>query len=198
MDHRVVQIPEIHARGPNRNPTDPKVTESICFTRGLDEWFQSRFPNGLDSSGTLGDEVTPANLYFGSHNGPMRMWPARHYEECGSYDPRLRPWYVAAASGPKNILIVMDVSGSMGNQQKLEYAKTAAIRIVETLTVSDRIAIIPFSDSAQDILADSGRFYKATADNKEFLISRIKELTAGGQTNFDAAFQKAFQVTIFW
>lgn len=92
----------------------------------------------------------------------------------------------------------MDVSGSMGNQQKLEYAKTAAIRIVETLTVSDRIAIIPFSDSAQDILADSGRFYKATADNKEFLISRIKELTAGGQTNFDAAFQKAFQVTIFW
>ena len=32
-----------------------------------------------------------------------------------TYDPRVRPWYVGASSGPKDVIIVLDTSGSMNS-----------------------------------------------------------------------------------
>ena len=36
-----------------------------------------------------------------------------------NYDPRVRPWYVAASSGPKDVILVLDVSGSMRDYGRL-------------------------------------------------------------------------------
>ena len=52
-------------------------------------------------------------MYFGSSTGAFRIIPAQHSEICGDYDPRCRPWFVAASSGPKDVVLVLDVSGSM-------------------------------------------------------------------------------------
>ena len=57
--------------------------------------------------------VQPSWSYFGAHNGLFRKVPAILQETCGIYDPRRRPWFVAASSGPKDVVIVIDVSGSM-------------------------------------------------------------------------------------
>jgi len=56
--------------------------------------------------------VMPGWTYFGAHNGLLRQVPARH-QVCGKYDPCRRPWFVAASSGPKDVVIILDVSGSM-------------------------------------------------------------------------------------
>lgn len=32
---------------------------------------------------------------------------------CVDYDPRYRPWYVTATSGGKNVILFIDISGSM-------------------------------------------------------------------------------------
>lgn len=32
---------------------------------------------------------------------------------CQNYDPRIRPWYIAAITGAKNVIIVIDRSASM-------------------------------------------------------------------------------------
>lgn len=50
-------------------------------------------------------------------------------------DPRIRPWYVAASSGPKDVVIVLDVSGSMSQYGRLDLAKEAAETVINTLCV---------------------------------------------------------------
>ena len=133
-------------------------------------------------------------MQFGSHDGTFRIYPARQSNTCGNYDPRLRPWYIAASSGPKNIIMVLDVSGSMEdkNNLKLNLLKQAATRVVQTLTVGDRVAIIPFSSSATVIGDSNGHMMSANAENIASLVESINGLAAGGNTNFQAAFQKAF------
>jgi Mg-chelatase subunit ChlD len=119
----------------------------------------------------------------------------RQTDECGSYDPRVRPWYIAASSGPKNVIMILDTSGWMAGP-RIELLKAAAKRVVQTLTVSDRIAIVTFSTDASLIADSDGTFYRATAENKEVLMKRIDDRLHApkGQTNFLAAFKKAFQV----
>jgi len=97
-----VALPRESARGPDRNPTDPQVIETICFTKGLDDYFEQKRAQDEAFWDELGFQ--PNFMYFGSHNGgAFRLSPATHYSSCNTFDPRLRPWYVAASSGPKNI-----------------------------------------------------------------------------------------------
>ena len=135
--------------------------------------------------------VQPSWTYFGAHNGLFRKIPATHQEECGQYDPRRRPWFVAASSGPKDVVIVIDVSGSMEDYGRISIAKDAATTIVETLTVADRVAVVSFSGRAYQIGGYSN-LIRATNENKERLIEAIKNLGANGGTNFYDAFRVAF------
>ena len=43
-----------------------------------------------------------------------------------TYDARFRPWYSTASTGPKDIIIVLDTSGSMIKNDRLATAKNAA------------------------------------------------------------------------
>ena len=185
------------------NPSDPSIIESICTTQELDTWFQNRHAQDEEYWNDLG--VGPRSMYFGSTTGAFRIYPARQSSTCGVYDPRVRPWYVAGSSGPKNIVLIIDVSGSMSNYGRLDNAKEAAARIVNTLTVSDRVAIVPFSDDASrpiakgDVVNDvvgliNGVFYRATKENKAVLVDAINALKAGGGTNIYAGFDTAFDI----
>jgi len=77
----------------------------------------------------------------------FRMLPASR-EECYGYDPRRRPWFVAASSGPKDLVLVLDTSGSMNDYGRLDLLKEAAITVIETLSVADKVAIVTFSTDA--------------------------------------------------
>ena len=51
--------------------------------------------------------------YFGSTAGLVRVFPGREWDTnfagfYNDYDPRLRPWYIAATSGPKDVIIILD------------------------------------------------------------------------------------------
>jgi len=142
-----VSIPAALAQGPKGNPTDPEIIETVCYSRQAEDYMITQYKNDEIFWSKYG--VTPSNAYFGAHNGMFRMIPAIHNEICGNYDPRRRPWYVAASSGPKDVIVVMDVSGSMSDYGRMELAIEAAKTIVETLTVADRVAVVPFSDNAR-------------------------------------------------
>ena len=51
--------------------------------------------------------------YYGLQgDGTMVQWPSMQW--CPTqFDPRFRPWYAAAATGPKAVMLVLDASGSM-------------------------------------------------------------------------------------
>ena len=51
--------------------------------------------------------------YFGSTAGIARIFPGREWSTnfagfYNDYDPRVRPWYIAATSGPKDVVIILD------------------------------------------------------------------------------------------
>ena len=80
--------------------------------------------------------------YFGSNDGLYRMFPGREWQTnfagfYENYDPRVRPWYIAATSGPKDV----DCSLSM-NGKKFNMAKSIAITVLNTLTKQDYVNII--------------------------------------------------------
>ena len=188
-----VRLPAAIMGTNNNNPTAPQVMETVCYTRlAMDAWLQAKRSADAAYWRTVG--VEPFAWYFGSHTGVFRVWPARQSDACGVYDPRVRPWYVAASSGPKNVLMVLDTSGSMRGL-RMTLLQEAAKRVVNTLTVSDRIAIIPFSTTAKEpITTASGAMFAATQENKNILLAAIDQLHANGRTNIYDAFETAFDV----
>lgn len=68
------------------------------------------------------------------------------------YDPRVRPWYVSAITGNKNIIILFDISRSMTSMfpgSRFRNARTTLEIIVRTLNENDYIGIILFSRTAK-------------------------------------------------
>ncbi|EJK76792.1 hypothetical protein THAOC_01427 [Thalassiosira oceanica] len=169
---------------------DPEVIETICYSLLAEPFMVESFERDTEWHARYGSY--PSWRYFGAHDGIFRKIPAHHQEVCGEYDPRKRPWYVAASSGPKDVILVIDVSGSMGNHGRLSLAKEAATTVIETLTVADRFAIIPFSHEARFIGGPSETLLRATKDNKDRLVSEIENLYAEGSTNFGDGLFRAF------
>jgi hypothetical protein len=186
-----VSLPAELANGANGNPTDPQVIETVCYSSAMEDWLQDKRAGDSSFWNELG--VAPSAWYFGSNTGAFRIWPARQSKTCGNYDPRVRPWYVAASSGPKNVIMVLDTSASMQGV-RLDLMKEAAKRVVSTLTVGDRVGIVPFNTGASAIVSNDGSMFIATEENKETLLRAIDGLEADGRTNFYDALKISFDV----
>merc|ERR1719359_287117 len=67
----------------------------------------------------------------------------------GCSDPRFRSWYAEAASGPKDVILVLDTSGSMGNTGRMKKMQEAVGWVINTLSKYDRAAVVSFSSTAK-------------------------------------------------
>ena len=77
----------------------------------------------------------------------FRSYPAG--AEDGDYDPRLRPWYTITANGPKDVVVVVDVSGSMSSSNRMDLTKNALKALVDSLAPTDRLGLVEFSSSSE-------------------------------------------------
>ncbi|GIZ02147.1 hypothetical protein CEXT_606521, partial [Caerostris extrusa] len=92
---------------------DPKVLNSIKWS----EYLTLIFINNLAVDPSLNWQ------YFGSSTGFLRTFPATSWTKEGRdkpdlYDCRTRSWYVQAAASAKDIVILVDSSGSMTGIRK--------------------------------------------------------------------------------
>jgi hypothetical protein len=110
-------------------------------------------------------------------------------------DPRVRPWYVAASSGPKDIILVLDSSGSMEVAGRMSIMKEAANRVINTLGVSDYFSVIEFDSVARTVgnFGDGNILKRATDENKSSISSAIDNLEPAGGTDFYSGFDMAFK-----
>jgi len=75
--------------------------DGICSTLPAEEYMRQ----AMEESKTYWDmfSVAPPKMYFGSNDGVFRMLPGYSFD-CPygdfTFDPRVRPWYVGASSGP--------------------------------------------------------------------------------------------------
>ncbi len=67
------------------------------------------------------------------------------------YDARSRPWYIEAATDPKDIVILVDNSGSMMGQ-KGKIARQTINTILETLGPNDFVNIFRFVQEALPVV----------------------------------------------
>ena len=174
-------------RLPSNNPTGvtgQDETTDNHWTRNLEGAFKNELSVSLET-------ITLRWQYIGTPSGYFRGYPGDAQETCASYDPRIRPWYVAATSGPKNVILVIDVSGSMGEFGRLDLAKDAAITVINTLTNFDYVGVVIFSDTASSL---ENTLLPATSANIRSLNSAIDGITARGATNYEAAFTEAFDL----
>ena len=93
---------------------------------------------------------------------------------CDEYDPRIRPWYTIAASGSKNVLILIDKSSSM--RLKSSDIKTVANTMIDTLSISDNVGVISFTNDTEIIGKNKVTLIQATSSNKAKLKSEVSKL----------------------
>lgn len=77
---------------------------------------------------------------------------------------------------PSNIVLLIDVSGSMSSSDKLELLKEGFKLLVDEFTSKDRIAIVTYAGSAGIVLEST------SGDNKEVIKNAINTLGAWGST----------------
>jgi Ca-activated chloride channel homolog len=86
-----------------------------------------------------------------------------------------------AARLPASLVVVVDISGSMQDQDKIGAVRHALARFVESLDPADRIAIVTFSDDAHVALPPT-----SVLTARDTILAAIGSLTAYGGTNIGA------------
>jgi len=155
-------------------------------------------------------EIQNKWMYFGAADGsyslyPGRLWPRTDEDDlskCGAkYDPRVRPWYLSAATGPKNVVFILDSSGSMSsnsaNIDRMALLKTAAKKIVDALSFADFFGLVDFDTEARtfnnlNFLAPAGAKFR---DEAKIWIDKLQ---AEGQTNYRDAIKRAWKMAVSW
>ena len=185
-DGRMLNLEESAVRIAPETPTpySENYNGMICATQGLDTTFKAKFE-------TDGDWL--AWQYFGSDQGMFRSYPGGPRAE-DDYDPRRRPWYTIAANGPKDVVLVVDTSGSMGENNRLGLTKDALKALIDSLAPTDRLGLVEFDASAQIFTpGTSSGFLEMTSAGKEQASAAIDGLRASGSTNFRAGLQTALE-----
>ncbi|KAL9181305.1 hypothetical protein ACHAXT_010110 [Thalassiosira profunda] len=207
-----VRMPASIANGKNGNPTNPEVTESVCYTRTAQQWMIRKYNADKDVWKAL--NVSSPQMYFGSSTGVFRIFPGRHSKECGVYDPRTRPWYkltvpstISNSVKPRNVVILMDTSRSMnetlirttnGTETKLSYMKKAVRSTVRGLSERASVAVIRFGEFPSIVGrpgAEEPFFWKqATEEHRDDLVESINKINVQGRSNWVSAFNFAFSL----
>ena len=85
------------------------------------------------------------------------------------YDARMRDWYIKSAASPKDVVILLDTSGSMTGLRK-EIAKHVVINIMETLGEDDFLTVLTFSDETRPLVDCFRQAVAATKAQSHFCL----------------------------
>jgi Ca-activated chloride channel family protein len=88
----------------------------------------------------------------------------------------------------RNLVFLIDVSGSMMPADKLPLVRTAMRMLVDTLTPRDRLAIVVYAGASGLVLPST------SGADKERIHEAIARLEAGGSTNGGAGIQLAYKI----
>jgi len=89
--------------------------------------------------------------------------------------------------GPSNLVFLLDVSGSMRDQNKLPLVKRAMTMLVDQLTEDDRVAIVTYASGTEVKLEST------CGSEREEIRGAIESLSAGGSTHGSAGIQLAYE-----
>ena len=185
--HSAVQIPaNVYEEG-------SQLVNSIKWSEGLTQLFRNNL--GLDHKLSW--------QYFASSDGFMRIFPAHRWraptgprgEMLDFFDARVRPWYIQAAAHPKDVVILLDVSGSMTGQRR-EIAKNVVLNILDSLNDDDFVNVLKFSTDVEGISECFGNatLVPAIKPNIREFKDRLEGMNTSEIANFTLALTHAFEL----
>jgi Ca-activated chloride channel family protein len=89
---------------------------------------------------------------------------------------------------PSNLTFLLDVSGSMGSENKLPLLKSAFKLLVNQLREKDKVSIVVYAGAAGLVLEPT------SGANKEKIIEALDYLNAGGSTAGGAGIELAYKI----
>ncbi|XP_056878963.1 voltage-dependent calcium channel subunit alpha-2/delta-4 isoform X2 [Takifugu flavidus] len=167
---------------------DPDILNGAFMSEALNEVFIENFQK----------DPTLTWQYFGSSTGFFRLYPGIQWtpDEHGvvTFDCRNRNWYIQAATSPKDLVIVVDVSGSMKGL-RLTIAKHTINTILDTLGENDFVNIIAYSDYVRYVEpCFKGTLVQADLDNREHFKLLVDELHVKGEGKVKKAMKESFKI----
>ncbi|XP_071351700.1 voltage-dependent calcium channel subunit alpha-2/delta-2a isoform X1 [Trachinotus anak] len=171
-------------------PTDiykgsPVILNELNWTQALERVF---IENRRDDS-SLRWQV------FGSATGVTRYYPAtpwRAPNKIDLYDVRRRPWYIQGASSPKDMVIIVDVSGSVSGLT-LKLMKTSVVEMLDTLSDDDYVNVARFNEKADAVVPCFRTLVQANVRNKKIFKEAVMHMQAKGTTDYKSGFTFAFE-----
>ncbi|CAG9855322.1 unnamed protein product [Phyllotreta striolata] len=167
---------------------DPNVSLAIQWSEALDEVFADNY------------KIDPALSwqYFGSMTGIMRHYPAQRWadntKELLLFDCRIRTWFIEAATCTKDIVILIDNSGSMRGMPHHIGAMTA-FAILDTLSNNDYVNILNYTVYTNyTIPCFSDMLAQATEENIQMFKRSVEKLQPEGKTQVSQALEVAFKL----
>ncbi|KAM4582946.1 voltage-dependent calcium channel subunit alpha-2/delta-3-like [Fundulus diaphanus] len=178
----VVQVPT------NMYNKDPDIVNGVYWSEALNKVFVENFER----------DPTLIWQYFGSAKGFFRQYPGVkwHPDEHGviGFDCRNRKWYIQAATSPKDVVILVDVSGSMKGL-RLTIARQTVSSILDTLGDDDFFNIIAYNQEIHYVEPClNGTLVRADTTNKDHFREHLDKLFAKGIGLLGEALSEAFTI----
>jgi len=154
-----------------------------------------------DSEAVIGLEMKgeqPANdfeVFYGFADGPLaaNVMSYREDDKSGYFLALLTPKIQLASDEllPKDVIVVMDTSGSMDEDGKIAQARKAMKFVVGKLNGKDRFAMVTFSTMVRKL---HEQLVDASEENKKAAQESIDKLEASGGTNIEGAIRAAYEL----
>lgn len=164
--------------------------EALQWSEALDEVFVQNY----NSDPALSWQ------YFGSDTGILRHYPAKVWEsrdikdDIDVYDCRKRSWYIETATCSKDLVILLDNSGSMHGFRNF-IAQLTIKSLLDTLSNNDFLNIYIYSENVTELVpCFNDTLVQATPENIDVFNQFVQELKPEGYANVSKAYVKGFQL----
>ena len=111
-------------------------------------------------------------------------WSSNQLVHIGIQGKRIRN----AQLPPKNLVFLIDVSGSMADENKLPLLRRSLYALTERLDSRDRVALVAYAGASGLVLPST------PASDRETILEALDDLESGGSTNGGAGIELAYRV----
>lgn len=153
--------------------------EALMWSDDLD----SVFVNNYDADPALSWQ------YFGSETGVLRHYPAKSWEDRDTsssvdvYDCRKRSWYIETATCSKDVVILLDRTGSMYKYLSF-LAKLTIKNLLDTFSNNDSFNIYTYSDDVKPLVeCFRDELVQATPENIKVFYDALSDLSICNYAN---------------
>ncbi|KAL4717266.1 hypothetical protein ACJJTC_017153, partial [Scirpophaga incertulas] len=169
---------------------NPSVLRNLYWSEGLLATFKENYAS----------DATTDFQYFCSAKGFLRTYPATLWssmfklslEVDDVYDCRLRPWYVSASGAARDVLILLDASGSMDNSSNQVIAEQFTLAMLTALTDDDQVNVLRFNVTVKSpISCFDNKLVSANHVNSAAMMANLKEQPMENKTDMAAVLRYA-------